>query len=355
MNSKKENFKEILYEAVLYSFGITLSKYDAFSQNMMIEDAGKEIIKYLKEFGFDFEVKNTESDIMAIFEMFVKNGFTQKLESFQTPEGEKLIWHGLYGARAYERLTKVTENPFISCPLNACMLYEARKHNKYLKLVQMDFDLKNNITETIEILADGYPEISDTFNTLTLKNAKLIDIANKKHNDLEEANKEILHLANTDSLTGIMNRRAIFEITDKVCRDGSHNSILMIDIDNFKNVNDTYGHAVGDEVIKHVVQTCAKNLRVRDIFGRLGGEEFTIVLLDTGIEKAQEVALRIINEVAHKKSTDYNIKVTISIGLVDSSPNKYISFSQALKDADKALYKAKHEGKNRYIVFNSNL
>jgi len=351
MTDDNINFKEILYEALLYSFGKTLAKYDVFSQNKIIEDVGREIILYLKEFGFDFNIQGNESDIMAIYEMFVKNGFAKNVEVVSTPKGDKVIWEGLYGARAYDRLANVTENPFISCPLNACLLYEARKYNKYLKLVEMKFDIDNDIAETIEVLESGYPEDSESFSTQTLESAQLIDIADKKELALKEANKEILKLANTDHLTGIMNRRAVFEITQHLCQENTNNAILMLDIDNFKSINDTYGHSVGDEVIKHIVKKCSQNLREKDIFARLGGEEFTIVLRDITLEKSLEVAQRIIDDIAKESIGEHQITTSMSIGIVHNYPKKYNSFSQALNDADKALYKAKHSGKNQYQLF----
>lgn len=352
MMNNSDDFKRSLYEAVIFSFGKVLAKYDAFSQNMMLEDIGKEILQYLEESGFEIDYKNDDSDIMAIFDMFVKNGFTESLDFVDDKKGEKIIWHGLYGAKAYEKLQAITENPFVSCPLNACMLHEARKHDKYVKLVEKKFKLDENITETIEAIVDGYPDEVDEFSDLTLDNAKLIEIADKKESALIEANKRIRELANTDELTGIRNRRCIFNTADIICKPENDYAILMLDIDDFKNINDTYGHDIGDSVIKEVVNTCGNHLRIDDIFGRLGGEEFIIIFKSSNLKKIEEIASRMIYEISQEKISVENVSVTISIGIsINSSSYRYPSFMEALKDADRAMYMSKNSGKNRYKVY----
>ena len=132
----------------------------------------------------------------------------------------------------------------------------------------------------------------------------------------------------------------------------------MSDIDFFKKVNDTYGHAVGDCVLKTVAKTIKKELREEDIASRYGGEEFIFLLPHTKLEEAVVVAERLRNQVEKKKINieEYNIKdtkeisVTISIGV--SEYNKNDKEPQALyQKADAALYKAKENGRNRVIIY----
>ena len=127
--------------------------------------------------------------------------------------------------------------------------------------------------------------------------------------------------------------------------------MLMIDIDHFKNINDTYGHNVGDEVIKSVAHLLKASMRKYDIVGRLGGEEFAMMLLDCDITLATEIAQRMCDKIHQQtiKFDDLSIGVTISIGLSQLSNNDN-NIEQILIRADKALYEAKNNGRNQIVV-----
>ena len=175
---------------------------------------------------------------------------------------------------------------------------------------------------------------------------------------LEEAINVSKHLA-TDELTGIMNRRAIMEkLTDEFNRSKRYNepfAILVIDIDHFKNVNDSYGHLFGDTVIKHVAATCHESLRDTDYLGRFGGEEFIALLPKADQKSAIKVAERI-RKLVETSSVEYdkdeNINVTVSIGLSEyrSADNE---ITDVMKRADDRLYIAKNNGRNQVIAANS--
>jgi diguanylate cyclase (GGDEF)-like protein len=131
----------------------------------------------------------------------------------------------------------------------------------------------------------------------------------------------------------------------------------MLDIDHFKSVNDTYGHDVGDEVLKHVVATCCRINRETDIIGRLGGEEFGILLLETPAAAAYTVAERLRCEI-EASSIDHEgeaIAVTVSQGVCTIDPTQpYLTIEQMRKVADTALYQAKESGRNRVVVLAGN-
>jgi diguanylate cyclase (GGDEF)-like protein len=122
----------------------------------------------------------------------------------------------------------------------------------------------------------------------------------------------------------------------------------MLDIDFFKNVNDTYGHQVGDTVLQVLGKICLDTLRQVDIAGRLGGEEFAVILPETTSEKAIEVAERL-REVVAKMKVAVPIHLTVSIG-VTTLKNKDTSIDMLLNQADKALYEAKETGRNKVCV-----
>jgi Amt family ammonium transporter len=165
------------------------------------------------------------------------------------------------------------------------------------------------------------------------------------------------HLASTDPLTGVYNRRYFFDLAEKAVNqlDLHHQpfSILMLDIDHFKEINDQFGHASGDEAIQQVAAICSKILRDDDILGRLGGEEFALLLVDATLTAASSVAERLRQRVADTKmpvQSDY-IRMTISIGVAEALVGE--SVDGVLRRADKALYQAKSKGRNRVELFDA--
>ncbi|RQW62212.1 sensor domain-containing diguanylate cyclase [Vibrio viridaestus] len=168
--------------------------------------------------------------------------------------------------------------------------------------------------------------------------------------------QRLYQAATKDDLTGISNRKFFIDYAEREFNflrlEGRHYSLLMLDIDYFKKINDTYGHAAGDSALNHFAEVCKNALRERDLFGRIGGEEFAIFLPDTDQDNAFAVAERIHAQLREHPITDIGIKhvkVSVSIGLAGHLLNA-ISFDELLKYADEALYQAKSEGRNRTII-----
>lgn len=177
------------------------------------------------------------------------------------------------------------------------------------------------------------------------------------HTDItvrKKAELDLLEMATVDSLTGLANRRAFIEQVDReitrVRRTANHASVLMIDIDYFKKINDQYGHAAGDAVLKELAELFRLRLRKSDVAGRLGGEEFAVLLPVTGIEGALIVAEHLRQKIAELgvKLEDKILNVTISIGVAEidaiDSDSKIV-----LAHADYALYQAKQDGRNKVL------
>jgi len=166
---------------------------------------------------------------------------------------------------------------------------------------------------------------------------------------------ELRRLATTDPLTGASNRRKFMERSteefDRCKRYDTPLTLLSLDIDYFKNINDTHGHPAGDEVLKELVSLCKATLRTTDVFGRMGGEEFSAVLTQTGIESGQRTAerLRQLVEQQAVETEAATISYTISIGLSELREDD-TSMETILKRADDALYKAKNNGRNRVEI-----
>lgn len=168
---------------------------------------------------------------------------------------------------------------------------------------------------------------------------------------------ELKIFANTDPLTQLCNRRKFLEyLEDEISRFMRYNhpaSLLIFDIDHFKNVNDTYGHQTGDLVLKEVANTCKGMLRDTDLIGRYGGEEFIVFLLETDEQHAIQVAeklRRAVEELPIDRGGEC-ISVTISIGIALVENGNNLSKDILIHRADKALYEAKNSGRNRIVCY----
>lgn len=168
---------------------------------------------------------------------------------------------------------------------------------------------------------------------------------------------ELLALANTDPLTGLPNRRSfqgLLEARLNHLRDQAPGALLMLDIDHFKHVNDSWGHPVGDEVLQHVANIIDKSLRREDHAGRLGGEEFAVLLQETTPEQSLQLAERLRKRIEDTPAQTKigMVRVTVSIGLcmlyVQEQHNQ--DLHNILVRADRALYQAKEQGRNRVCV-----
>ena len=170
--------------------------------------------------------------------------------------------------------------------------------------------------------------------------------------ELESMNGRLQTLSKTDFLTGLHNRGAwedaLINEFKRVKRSGHQSTLLMVDIDHFKRVNDTYGHAAGDVVIKQVAVAVKKNLRSTDIAGRYGGEEFAVLLVDTSADQALFFAERLRKNV-EAMQIEFNqqlLNVTVSIGLGDFQADLQ-QYRDWIERADKALYQSKAGGRNQ--------
>lgn len=167
-----------------------------------------------------------------------------------------------------------------------------------------------------------------------------------------EMRQEILRLANTDPLTGALNRRAFFqraeEIQARARRTGMPFSVLVSDIDHFKRINDTHGHAAGDEALRRFAATCRSSFRPFDVLGRMGGEEFAMLLPDMALRDARSAAERLRTAVAGVEvdTGEASFGMTVSLGAAQVGADAF-SIEPALAAADAALYRAKAGGRNR--------
>lgn len=173
---------------------------------------------------------------------------------------------------------------------------------------------------------------------------------------MRESNEQLAFMASHDTLTGVFNARAYYEACERMIsaavRSDSPFSVLFVDLDHFKMINDTHGHAAGDLVLKAVAQALASHLRQSDVLGRIGGEEFSVFLMNTDIKAATGVAetLRMTIENLLPSVGNHPLRVTASIGVAGPSHGKD-SILDIQQRADKAMYAAKANGRNRVSIF----
>lgn len=166
--------------------------------------------------------------------------------------------------------------------------------------------------------------------------------------------KRLIDMATRDELTGLINRREFFTLAtheeERAKREGHVVSVMMVDADYFKKINDTYGHAAGDEVLRNLADNCRKIFRKTDVVGRYGGEEFSVMLPGAQEDMAKVIAERLRSSIAesvvHTEKGDVNY--TISIGIACAT-GKAVQIEALLDRADRALYTAKAQGRNRAI------
>ena len=171
--------------------------------------------------------------------------------------------------------------------------------------------------------------------------------------DIRFAIAKIKRVSDTDELTGVYNMRAFSAILKRSFQQSIRHthplSIVMIDADNLKPINDSHGHEAGDKLLKHLIRTFGEELRQTDVLARYGGDEFTILLPETGRTGAVEVAERIRKSVEDSRFDvrgGLDLRTTISLGIA-SYPEDGSNVEIIVEKADKALYRAKREGRNR--------
>ncbi|MFY9287356.1 MAG: diguanylate cyclase [Alphaproteobacteria bacterium] len=212
-----------------------------------------------------------------------------------------------------------------------------------------DVEVKMKTGPGREFMAELAAIATDYDNTPAVLVA-LNDISQRK-----ELEAELFRQASTDSLTGISNRRYFIAQAEQELRRSRRfardMSVMMIDIDYFKKINDTHGHAIGDAVLQGVVKSALESLRQSDFLGRLGGEEFAVILPETNLEAATDAAERLRAHMAERPiiAEREAIPCTVSVGVAQLTA-KDGGIDALLGRADEALYRAKHNGRNRVEI-----
>jgi diguanylate cyclase (GGDEF)-like protein/PAS domain S-box-containing protein len=264
----------------------------------------------------------------------------------------------MIGRKCYEvthRRQTPCEGPSIVCPLPHILGQE----DNNIKLLHTHYDGKGN-ERHIEITASPVKNAKgrtiamvETFRDIMEKYSddELVKLVKR----LNEAQTHLKHMAITDDLTGLRNRRYIIERLEeefqRARRSGDHLGLIMLDIDHFKQVNDVHGHLFGDVVLRVIAARIKLILRMHDIVGRVGGEEFLVICPESALADTVIVAERIRKIINDELIGDgiKELRVALSAGVTELHEND-VSFEKLFSRADLALYKAKEEGRNRVVT-----
>ena len=233
------------------------------------------------------------------------------------------------------------------CPRDECNLLQVAQTGTTYRGAEETFRCKNGQILPISVSVSAI-----------IKEQKVVGIVVAFH-DITERKKFELELekrAQIDALTGLNNRRHFYELAEqeivRTRRYGKPLALMMLDVDHFKPINDTYGHQAGDLVLQQLSDVCRQTMREIDIIGRLGGEEFAILLPEANGAQAQEAAERLREVIAAtvvRLEQDVSISFTASIGVAALVAADH-GVAAMLKRADEALYTAKNSGRNRVCV-----
>lgn len=235
-------------------------------------------------------------------------------------------------------------------------LLRVRKKHEVLGLNRSEHNAKlpwvDTIQSIIQIMKTGnldkkiYEERDTEIGIVSRFFNYLLSILKEKNAELKKSNKNLSVKAYHDNLTKILNRNGLLK---KLSETNNKYTLAIIDIDKFKSINDTYGHDVGDYVLKDLATLISNKIRITDIFARWGGEEFVLVLDTPDLLQAQNISDNLRKEVENSKFKTVG-KITISIGISEFK-TKNDTFEDVFKKADQALYQAKMSGRNRVFVY----
>ena len=219
-----------------------------------------------------------------------------------------------------------------------------------LRILQRFASHMGSLQQLPDYLIERRDEIGLLARELTGTNAALLDL----HDKTSQRTKQLEQDSQTDALTGLHNRRHMFsrgmQLYERWRNEGACIALMMIDIDHFKNINDKYGHQVGDEVLTEIARMLKRQCRPYDLVVRYGGEEFVVMLESlshgSGVSTAQRIRQSIVDNPI--KLGQRELRVTVSIGVIESC--HLGDLDSTLRKADAALYQAKESGRNRIVT-----
>lgn len=240
--------------------------------------------------------------------------------------------------------------PVLNGPMLVQKIREANFPNYTYIIMLTARDAREDIVDGLDSGADDYltkPFDLDELRARVAIGRRIIDLETR-----------LKILATCDSLTNLLNRRALYEATraewDRTYREKQPISILMLDLDHFKEINDQYGHMIGDQALRHIANLIIQHKRSYDLVGRWGGEEFIIVLPNTDLCEAEHVAERLrtaFNSTPLELTDEQTLTVRASFGIAGTTPTNNSDFDRCIQQADRALYRSKNTGRDQVCIY----
>jgi diguanylate cyclase len=327
------------------------------------------LLQFIKEFALDLKEINSDKfrkDISQLSEKFSSENKLKKIQS-RFEKGKKRIDTFIEMQKKYLLARENEFKDIIDILTRALVTHDTANQEYNQKILKQSEKIEeitrlDDIIKLKKALIQEIEQIRETVKEKASHDSIRLEILSKQVCNLNEELEKARSESVTDGMTGIYNRKAFdSQIDDLVEKNTVSNvpfSLLMLDIDDFKKVNDLYGHQTGDRVILAIINKCRQSIRGEDFFARYGGEEFVIILPGASLKNAIKRAQAICKSIA---STRYylddvagspTLTVTVSIGV--SSLQKADTTASVTQRADKALYAAKHKGKN-CVVSEKNL
>lgn len=304
----------------------------------------------------DHTLHKTLPICMVCHKIRTPNEYWERLDEYLASHADILLSHGIcpdcvkqtYGQLGEKMLVKQKVAEELKHPEKIQVPQEDGALEEMRALVKCAISGNNPLTPDIEKIVKNYTKLLRRFD-------KIVSLSDSYQSQLRGFNLRLELMAHTDPLTGINNRGHFIELLgvelERASRYGRQFSVLMLDLDNFKQVNDTRGHAAGDEALKSVSRVLkASGLRNSDFFGRIGGEEFALVFPETGMQGAAEAAERVRANLEKSAIIHDGQKffITASIGISEYRSGD--TRETLLNRADKAMYRAKESGRNRICL-----
>jgi diguanylate cyclase (GGDEF)-like protein len=269
------------------------------------------------------------------------------------------IYHGAASVKNFLKSKEILTKQFRLDDEGAGALIDAVAERSGELMSQFNCDQSNILpfSEILQLANDELSRINRSYDMLLLEYKEAVRRAERLASELKLANEKLRHAAFHDNLTGTYNRQYFQEALEREMQRAQRYrhplSVIMFDIDSFKRINDTYGHHTGDAVIRAVGQMVLQNSRRSDIVVRYGGEEFAILLPETGLASAiaKAESCRATVAATDVEADGHVIRVTISLGVATFSPTQRLSPDDFIRGADQALYLSKRNGRNQTTVW----
>lgn len=335
-----------------------------FNNNGEIISSLKEENQFFKSF-FEYKKKNLEELVRPTIITFLNKKYIVQVIPIKNGDNSEYIsifadYDSIlapYQLQVFNLLIIFTLTALIMVPI--IIYFSGIIIKPIYELVKESLKIKRRRYESIKKVESSILEVSylssafeDMSESIHRYQNSLEEQVKERTKELIEKNQELLKLSITDKLTEIYNRakldKTLQEEFNRSKRYKTEFSVILIDIDFFKKVNDTFGHQIGDDVLKESAQVLKDSIRLTDVLGRWGGEEFLIISPQTNLEGAVKIAEHINNAIKLYKFKTYPNKVTMSIG-VASYFEDMSKIEEILLNADKSLYKAKENGRDRVV------